>query len=687
MAQAHTNGRARSTRVRVGDARPPQAKAHSGKPLQTDSLENLLSGMGGARDKTIFTRFANILINQQQLDAAYRGDWISRKIIDIPAYDSTREWRQWQADKDEITVIEEQEKDLKLKRRLMSGLIKARLYGGAALVMGIAQGKPEEEVNLDALKEGDLQFIHAVSRYEITAGELDLDISSPTYGEPQWYESMGIKPIRLHPSRVVRLIGAEPPREVTQTINGWGDPILQIVMDAILQTGTVLQGIAQLVQEAQVDVIKVPGLTDQISDPVYEARLKKRFGLAADSKSIYNMLLLDKEEDWERVTANFASMSDIAKLYLEVVSGAADIPATRMLGQSPRGLNATGVSDIRNYYDSIASKQESDLSPAIEKLDEVLIRSALGTRPDEIFYEWNPLWQMDEAQSADIANKKATTFKLDVDAAVLDPAVLKKARENQLIEDGTYPGLEAAIAEQEALVAEGLAEPYDPTAAQVPPPAPGEVGASGATGATDPGATGATGATGPKKKTPVKDALDDMADRLREATRNIGTKDAAPRTLYVRRNVVNADEIIAWYKKQGLPTLVPADQMHVTLAYSTSPVDWSKAGDAYGIDDKGQLKLPPGGMRLTEKFGDALVLLISSSSLSYRHADLKSATGATWKWPDYQPHITLTYKTEGIDLSLVKPYIGPIVLGPEIFEEVNSDYREELVEDAKWEGS
>ena len=43
----------------------------------------------------------------------------------------------------------------------------------------------------------------------------------------------------------------------------------------------------------------------------------------------------------------------MVRTFLQVAAGAADIPVTRLLGQSPAGLSATGESDTRNYYDMI----------------------------------------------------------------------------------------------------------------------------------------------------------------------------------------------------------------------------------------------------------------------------------------------------------------------------------------------
>ena len=74
-----------------------------------------------------------------------------------------------------------------------------------------------------------------------------------------------------------------------------------------------------------------------------------------------------------------------------MAAGASDIPATRLLGKSPDGMNATGAGDQTNYDQMIKDIQESDLRPALGMLDHALIPSALGTTPPEVYYEFAPL--------------------------------------------------------------------------------------------------------------------------------------------------------------------------------------------------------------------------------------------------------------------------------------------------------
>ena len=156
--------------------------------------------------------------------------------------------------------------------------------------------------------------------------------------------------------------------------------------------------------------------------------------------------------------------------------------------------------------------------------------------------------------------------------------------------------------------------------------------------------------------------------------------DAPPRTLYVHRKVTNGADIVAWAKAQGFETTLDASDMHVTVAFSRAPVDWMKAGSDWTSREDGGLTIKPGGARLLEKFdGGAIVLLFNSSDLSWRHQSIKDA-GATWDFPDYQPHITITYAPGALDLSKVEPYRGTIELGPEVFSELNEDWKASVQE-------
>ena len=87
------------------------------------------------------------------------------------------------------------------------------------------------------------------------------------------------------------------------------------------------------------------------------------------------------------------------------MAGAAEIPATKLFGRSPQGMNATGESDLRNYYDMIASLQERQLRPALEKLLPVMAVSCWGYVPEDLEFVFEPVMTTSPAERAELVQK------------------------------------------------------------------------------------------------------------------------------------------------------------------------------------------------------------------------------------------------------------------------------------------
>ncbi|MBX4889785.1 anti-CBASS protein Acb1 family protein [Rhizobium bangladeshense] len=602
-----------------------------------DSLRSVVAGLGDPlRDKMATAYYGLQFLDDVQLAAIYKSNWLGKKIVDIPAMDAVRKGRDWQAEQDQIELIEAEEKRLGFWQKLLEAKVKARLWGGAALFIGTGEADLESPLNIERMGKGGIKYLTALSRRDISAGPIDQNVLSEFYGKPAYYEVTGGSAstmVRIHPSRFATFVGApHADNLLAQGINyGWGDSIIEAVYSAMKNADATAANIASLVFEANVDVFRIPDFMASLSDPAYQSRLLDRFMLAATAKGINRALLLDKEEEYERKQVSFATLPDVMQTFLQMAAGAADIPVTRLLGQSPAGMSATGESDMNNYYDRIASIQSLEMSPSLYRLDESLIRSSLGSRPAEIFYSWSPLKQMTEKELAEIGKMHADTANILVTTGLFTSEELRTVVSNQLVEDGFYQGLDQAM--------EATAEDWEP-----------DLGGD-----------------------------DEIDDPDQQAKQRQQAADAAPRTLYIRRDVVNAAEITRWAKSQGFTTV--QDGLHVTIIHTRTPIDWIKVGNDIEWADSGNtIKILAGGPRLMEQFGDAVVLQFASSRLTWRHEDIKRL-GAETDYPDYQPHITITWqKPEGIDLSKVEPYRGEIVLGPEVFEQVNDDWKAGVTE-------
>lgn len=429
-------------------------KAHFG-----DSLSAVANGLNPINMSKLMLRdYAWNPLSADMLVAAFRSDWIARKCVTIPAYDSLREWRVWQAESTQVEALEELEKEFDLRRKLIRAMVKARLFGGSAIFLGIKGHAPESELVPETVQKDQLEFIHVLGKYEVIIVDVDRDPMSPYFGEPTYYEikssNVSAKTYKIHPSRMVRLIGVELPVDAGVATYSresvWGDSVLDSLDASIKHASGSASSLATVIAEMKLDVINIPGLADKISTPEHRSRFIARLNNANDIKSINSTLVLDEAETWQRISAQFGGATDLLREYMLLACGAADIPATRFLGQAPHGLNATGESDIRNYYDRLSGEQSVLLDPALHRLNEVIIRSALGARPPEIHYIWAPLWQERPGEKADTQLKKAQAHKIDVDAGLIPTTALGTGRVNQLVEDSVYPGLEEAIAEAEA---------------------------------------------------------------------------------------------------------------------------------------------------------------------------------------------------------------------------------------------
>jgi uncharacterized protein len=447
-----SGGRIRPESVRLKDA--------SNVVPFRDGLISLVSGMGTTTDPRSYQRYHARFMSDAEIDQAYRASWVMRKAIDKPAREMVREWRDWQADSDNIAKLEAEERRLQLRRKVEQAERLAGL-GGAGMVLYVGGSIEEQAQPLDPKRVGigDLKRVHVWHRSRFSLGEPINDWDSEWFGEPSYYEvQLGTQRVKFHPSRVVPF-RADPVADVVSTdwqTAFWGQARVQTIIDAVTNVDAADTGFSALIKDARNRRIYIPGLLDMVSTAEGEARLAKRLQAFALGESSNSVSWLDggdpmKEgagsERIEDRQMNWAGMPDIMSSYRMAAAAAADMPATVMWGQSPQGMNATGDSDIQLWHKTIRGKQDLDLRPRMTRIDAILIPSALGRQDDSIWYDWAPL-------STQTEKDEATTFlttaqaveKFQATGAIPDIA-FEKAVQNLLEERGWLPGLGDALSE------------------------------------------------------------------------------------------------------------------------------------------------------------------------------------------------------------------------------------------------
>ena len=595
-----------------------------------DGYRNLVANIGTSTDKTSHGSYTVHNRSEVELVSMYRSSWLARRIIDLPAKDATRRWRNWVATKETISEIEALEIKLEVQSAVRRAQTLARLLGVGAIYMSTNNVTNRlRPLDPDVDNEGGLRCLSIMSPRRLRpSSQIDTNPDSEWYGMPSYYilSSSGTEgEIRIHPSRLVIFYGDRAADESDDLLtpaslnNGWAsDSILQSIWSAVMMTDAAVASVGSMLFESKIDIIRIPDLMKLLQqEPEYADVVSERIALASRTKSINNAMLMDTKEEVTHKLLNFGGISEVMDRFFQVVCGASEIPMTRLFGRSPGGLNATGESDIRLYYDNVAGVQSNQMGPAMAVLDHMLVMTAIGKVDKSIHSNWRPLWSMTDNEKMEVGGKIVAVGKGLREIGVTRE-IAAEATINSLVEMEIMPGLESSVN----------------------------------TGG-DP---------------------DILEEEIQPQVQEVG--DAAPRTLYVHRKVLNGAEILAHYEAQGYKKFLSPADLHVTVVYSKTPVDWMKMPTAWGAD----MTIPAGGPRLQERLGTnepfAQVLLIKSDELSWRHESLLEH-GATSDFPDYQAHITLSYEE---DLSDAKPYTGRIELGPEIWEEVNENWKKEVLE-------
>jgi phage-related protein (TIGR01555 family) len=420
--------------VRVGDG--------GAAALQVgDGLENVVAGLGTDRDKMSYSVYGMPrVLTRMELENMYRGSWLAKKIVNAVADDMTREWRHVVFDDENEAsqfAIERAEKRFGIKAKMNEALRWSRLYGGALVIIGTRDKDLSKPLKVENVKKGDLRYLHVIDRWRCSpAGSLCMDLDSPNFGLPEHY-ILAESALRVHHTRVLRFNGQRLPYFAWRSNAMWDDSELQHTLDSLTNCDTATRGIATMLFEANVDVVKSEGLGDLLATKGGEAVITKRFQLAAMLKSFNRMLLLDGTESYEKKSNSFANLDKILQQFMVDVSGACDIPMTRLFGQSAGGLNANGDNDVRNYYDMVSGKQETELRPQLEYLDQILVRSELGAMPDDYRFDFNSLWQVSEVEQSEVEANRATRDATYIDKGVITPGVAAR----DLKERGTYRNL------------------------------------------------------------------------------------------------------------------------------------------------------------------------------------------------------------------------------------------------------
>lgn len=432
--------------------------------LIQDAWTSVLSGIGTSRDKgraSAVRYCGSPILDEQTLQEAYRGNWLVRRIVNDVPQDATR--RGYGTDPEEVPEFDRLNYAKYAEGALVRAANLARLMGGSGLYIGYANGGAD--LTLPAPEGAQVTFLEVFHRYDLQAVEhtRERDTASPTYGQPQVWKVVGQyrSGLEFHESRMIKFPG-QPRADDFDTVTGsdrdWDDSVLQACWEDAIRYGLFWQQVGHLMSISSVGVLKIAGLIEMLAGKSVETA-EARVDLLNEMLSSTRLMMLDAKHD-ESYHREPVSFSDVPALLQELqlaTAGAVGEPVTKLFGRSPAGMNATGESDMRLWYDSVDTWRELVLKPRAERLMSICER-----KPVKI--EWPSLVEPTEQELATTRQTHAAVNQTLFTIGAFDSAEIRKAyQEGKPVEEvATGPLPEP---EDPPALAEEPAEEEDPLAA------------------------------------------------------------------------------------------------------------------------------------------------------------------------------------------------------------------------------
>lgn len=388
-----------------------------------DGLVSLMTSLG---EKIGAVRYSSSKpdVPDKELLAMYKKSWVVKKYINKTSDDMLKVSRKFSGDVDSALTqrITDAEKELKLSAVFQSALGWASLLGDS-LIVAITDG-PDEQIAtpLDLQSEGIVKFLVFRKGEYTPDSNIITDIRSDNFGEPLTYQlDVGSKQLKFHHSRCCRTkLGNHSIKDRTK----FGSSDLQAPYEHIKTFDTAILSTGDTIQEANVDVLFIPGMNNQIAAG-QESQVREYARVMKETKSSTGLLLIDAGDGeaqgrYEQKNAQFTGLSDVISKMAIVLAGALDRPITILFGQAASGFSS-GEEDNKAYYETINGLQESRLRPMQEFVDKFILDKLSVTV--DLAYEYPTIDSINEAEEAARFSQYATGFNTLVTSSIVTEEV------------------------------------------------------------------------------------------------------------------------------------------------------------------------------------------------------------------------------------------------------------------------
>ena len=401
---------------------------HDASPLGT--MDNDEIGMpsfklnaGFSRNSTssgVIDFFASQSFIGYQVAGILAQHWLIDKVCSLPGDDAVRNGYRVVSffgdaiEPDVAKIYQTIDHKFRVKQHCREFLRKGRIFGVRIAMFKVDSADPlyyEKPFNIDGVGGGCYKGIVQIDPYwcaPILVGANASEATSLHFYEPEFWQINGKK---IHRSHLIIFRHSQPIDVLKPLYQYGGIPLPQQIMERIYAAERTANEAPQLAMTKRTRV----WLTDMELATMDMNATERRLQEWSEFGDNYGVFLGDKETD--ELTQTDISLADLDAVIMteyQLVAAMSNVPASKMLGITPKGFNSSGDYEQESYREFLETTRENELTPLLERHHELVHKSyVLPKFPDladlKTTIEWASLDTPSDKEQAEISLLKAQT--------------------------------------------------------------------------------------------------------------------------------------------------------------------------------------------------------------------------------------------------------------------------------------
>jgi phage-related protein (TIGR01555 family) len=377
-----------------------------------------------------YTRTALISRMWHLLSYQYATIGIVQTIIDTPVTDGFANGYEIVTEDltvKEVSLLKKWMNDHSVDSVVIDTMKWMRLFGGGGIIIDVVGEDPKYELSLEDLGPDDEIKLLSASMWELfnyPNSHDEMNEMDQTYG--MMSAAYKYRNLELHPSRVIRINGKEPPDFIKRYLRGWGLSELEGLISALNRYVKGIEASFEILDECKIDVFKIHGFNAAaigINDP---KKLQQQFDMINMFKNNKRAIVIDSEDDFLQKNLRMDWIPQTMAEIRRQLASDTSMPENRLFGIGSEGFS-DGSDVMSNYTIMIKSRIHNVAKPIYEKVMAVACANLFGRVPKRIGIEFNPFLLLNEREREEVETKRVERILMIFERGLMDAKTAKEA--------------------------------------------------------------------------------------------------------------------------------------------------------------------------------------------------------------------------------------------------------------------